>query len=36
MISVEQSVEWEFAGETEGLEESLLECHFVPHKSHMN
>jgi hypothetical protein len=35
MMSVEQSVESELAGETEVLEENLLHCHFV-HKSNMN
>jgi hypothetical protein len=35
MMSVEQSVEWELAGETEVLGENLPQCHFVPLKSHM-
>jgi hypothetical protein len=35
MMSVEQSVEWELAGETEVLRENLHQCHFVHHKSHM-
>jgi hypothetical protein len=35
MMSVEQSVEWALAGETEVLGENLLQGHFVHHKSHM-
>jgi hypothetical protein len=35
LMSVEQSVEWELAGETEVLAENLSQCHFVHHKSHM-
>jgi hypothetical protein len=35
MMSVEQSVEWELAGETEVLRENLPQFHFVHHKSHM-
>jgi hypothetical protein len=35
MMSVEQSVEWELAAETEVLGENLPQFHFVHHKSHM-
>jgi hypothetical protein len=35
MMSVEQAVEWELAGETEVLGEDLPHSHFVHHKSHM-
>jgi hypothetical protein len=35
MLSVEQSVERELAGETEVLGENLPQYHFVHHKSHM-
>jgi hypothetical protein len=35
MKSVEQSVEWELAGETEVLGETLPQCHFAHHKSNM-
>jgi hypothetical protein len=31
MMSVEQSVEWELAGETELLGENLLQCNVVHH-----
>jgi hypothetical protein len=31
-MSVEQSVEWDLAGETEVLGENLPQCHFVNHK----
>jgi hypothetical protein len=33
IMIVEQSVEWELAGETEVL--GANQCHFVYHKSHM-
>jgi hypothetical protein len=35
MMNVEQSVEWELAGETEVLGENLPQCHFAHHKYHM-
>jgi hypothetical protein len=35
MMIVEQSVVWELAGETEVLGETLPQCHFVRHKSHV-
>jgi hypothetical protein len=35
MMSVEQSVESELAGETEILGENLFQRHFVHHKSHI-
>jgi hypothetical protein len=33
-MSVEQSVEWELAGETEVVGENLPQNYFVHHKSH--
>jgi hypothetical protein len=33
-MSVEHSVEWKMAGETEGLGENLPQFYFVHHKSH--
>jgi hypothetical protein len=33
-MSLEQSVEWQLAGETEVLGENLPQCHFVHHKSY--
>jgi hypothetical protein len=35
MMSVEESVEWELAGETEVLGANVPQLHFVHHKSHM-
>jgi hypothetical protein len=35
VLNMEQSVEWELAGETEVLAENLSQCLFVHHKSHM-
>jgi hypothetical protein len=32
MMNVEQSVEWELAGETEVLGEKLSQCNFTHHK----
>jgi hypothetical protein len=34
IMSVEQSVEWELAEETEVLVEYLSQCQFVHHKFH--
>jgi hypothetical protein len=34
-MNVEQSVQWQLAGETEVLGENLLHCLFIDHKSHM-
>jgi hypothetical protein len=35
LMNMERLVEWELAGETEVVGESLLQCHFVHHKSHI-
>jgi hypothetical protein len=35
MMNVEQSVEWELAGETEVVGENLPQYHFVHHRYHM-
>jgi hypothetical protein len=35
MMNVEQSMEWELAGETEVLGENLLQYHIVHYKSYM-
>jgi hypothetical protein len=35
MMNVEQSMEWELAGETELFGENLPPCHFIQDKSHM-
>jgi hypothetical protein len=35
MMIVEQSMEWELAGETEVLGDKLAQYHFFHHKSHM-
>jgi hypothetical protein len=35
MMSVEQSVEWDFVGETEALGEKLPQWHFVEQKFQM-
>jgi hypothetical protein len=35
MMIVEQSVEYELAGETEVLGGNLPQCHFVHQKSHI-
>jgi hypothetical protein len=34
-MNMEQSVDWELAGETEVLGENLPQCDFVHYKSHM-
>jgi hypothetical protein len=35
MMNVEQSVEWELAGETEVLGENMPQCHLAHHKTHI-
>jgi hypothetical protein len=35
IMIVEQSVEWELAGETEVFGENVPQCHFVHDKSNM-
>jgi hypothetical protein len=34
-MNMEQLVEWQLAGETDGLGKSLPQCSFVRHKFHM-
>jgi hypothetical protein len=36
MMGVEQSVEYELAGETEVLGENVPQRHFIHHRSHKN
>jgi hypothetical protein len=35
LMNTDQFMEYELTGETEGLPETLLQCHFVHHKSCM-
>jgi hypothetical protein len=35
MMSVQQPVQWELAGETVVFGENLPQCHFVLHKPHI-
>jgi hypothetical protein len=36
MMGVEQSVEWELAGQSEVLTDNMPQCHFVHDKSQMS